>query len=75
MSLPLNLPTERSAAVSGRILQLDGLRAVAILSVLVAHTLHFPLAWVGVDIFFVLSGFLITGILVARKRAGGGYFP
>jgi len=74
MSLPLHLPTERSAAVRGRILQLDGLRAVAILLVLVAHTLHVPLAWVGVDIFFVLSGFLITGILLARKHSGGGYF-
>ena len=74
MSIPLTLPTERSAAVHGRILQLDGLRAVAILAVLVNHTFHTPLTWVGVDVFFVLSGFLITGILLARKRAGGSYF-
>ena len=74
MSLPLTLPTERSATVPGRIVQLDGLRAIAICAVLAAHVLQLPLGWVGVDIFFVLSGFLITGILLARKRSGGGYF-
>jgi len=74
MSISLSLPTERSAAVRGRILQLDGLRAVAILAVLLNHTLHLPLTWAGVDIFFVLSGFLITGILLARKQSGGDYF-
>jgi peptidoglycan/LPS O-acetylase OafA/YrhL len=53
---------------------LDGLRAVAILCVFLAHTLRIPLTWVGVDIFFVLSGFLITGILLKRKLLGGAYF-
>jgi peptidoglycan/LPS O-acetylase OafA/YrhL len=67
-------PVEPSVAVHGRIPQLDGLRAVAILSVFLAHALHVPLTWVGVDIFFVLSGFLITGILIERKMSGGGYF-
>jgi peptidoglycan/LPS O-acetylase OafA/YrhL len=67
-------PTEPSAAVHGRILQLDGLRAVAILAVFLNHSLHTPLTWAGVDIFFVLSGFLITGILLQRKGSGGGYF-
>jgi peptidoglycan/LPS O-acetylase OafA/YrhL len=67
-------PTERSAAVHGRILQLDGLRALAILAVFFNHTLHVPLTWAGVDVFFVLSGFLITGILLQRKVSGGGYF-
>ena len=75
MSLDLKpAPTERSAAVHGRIPQLDGLRAVAILAVFLNHTLHTPLTWVGVDIFFVLSGFLITGILMQRKVSRGGYF-
>ena len=45
---------------------LDGLRAVAILMVFCEHYIRSPKAdwgWAGVDIFFVLSGFLITGIL------------
>lgn len=58
--------------------ELDGLRCYAFLLVLVAH-LHldrfgeFPLGWVGVDIFFVLSGFLITRILL-ESRGSPGYF-
>jgi peptidoglycan/LPS O-acetylase OafA/YrhL len=67
-------PTEPSAATHGRILQLDGLRAVAILAVFLNHAVQTPLTWAGVDIFFVLSGFLITGILLQRKTSGGGYF-
>jgi peptidoglycan/LPS O-acetylase OafA/YrhL len=42
---------------------LDGLRAVAFLMVFLEHYFSFPWGWAGVDIFFVLSGFLITGIL------------
>jgi peptidoglycan/LPS O-acetylase OafA/YrhL len=46
---------------------LDGLRAIAVLLVFTAHYFNLPPAlywgWTGVDMFFVLSGFLITGIL------------
>ena len=46
---------------------LDGLRAVAVLAVMLHHYFtHFLLmapGWASVDVFFVLSGFLITGIL------------
>jgi len=55
-----------------RIKALDGLRAVAVVAVLVSHTV--PAAaggFLGVDIFFVLSGFLITSLLLA-ERAGTG---
>ncbi len=61
-----------------KIPQLDAVRGIAILVVL-AHNLHgfssppFSLVtnygWMGVDLFFVLSGFLITGILLDLKSS------
>ncbi|SMG02233.1 O-antigen acetylase [Burkholderia singularis] len=62
-----------SPGQAGRIVQLDGLRAFAVLSVFFHHALKVPL-WIGVDLFFVLSGFLITGILLERKACGQSYF-
>lgn len=71
-----------------RIPALDGMRGVAILMVLLFHAAaigQFPRdgimspvpvmlsLWCGVELFFVLSGFLITGILVDSKGAAG-YF-
>lgn len=48
------------------IFQLDVLRGLAVLLVVCFHYIsnYFPFGWVGVDLFFVLSGFLITGKLV-----------
>jgi peptidoglycan/LPS O-acetylase OafA/YrhL len=57
-----------------RIAELDGVRGVAITSVIIAHAFGTPLLWAGVDLFFVLSGLLITGILIRRKESGGSYF-
>lgn len=49
---------------------LDGLRAVAFLMVVLQHYYHVPWGFGGVNLFFVLSGFLITGILDdTRDRA------
>lgn len=75
-----------------RLPQLDGLRGIAILGVLLVHysfalppsSPKTPLSllehalsfgWMGVDLFFVLSGFLIGGILISnRHERAGGYF-
>jgi len=84
----------QSAKAVGHQTELDGIRGIAILVVLLSHSivsigvlrLHHPhtiaggiLArlfvpgWGGVDLFFVLSGFLITSILL-RARENSTYF-
>ncbi len=71
-------PNDSSGASSGasgvgRLAGLDGLRAIAVLAVVVYHA---DLGWLpggflGVDVFFVISGFLITTLLLAeRERLG-----
>jgi peptidoglycan/LPS O-acetylase OafA/YrhL len=55
---------------------LDGLRAIAILMVFASHSDLVEFGWAGVQLFFVLSGFLITGILLDMKESlpSGKYF-
>lgn len=61
-----------------RVPELDGLRGIAILLVLVFHFTPYrgglrifapyvQIGWIGVDLFFVLSGYLITGILLDTR--------
>jgi len=67
-----------SKVAVGYMPQLDGLRALAVISVAVFHWHHpeifgvgLDLGTAGVNLFFVLSGFLITGILIdVRNRIG-----
>jgi len=50
----------------------DGLRAVAVVLVMLFHAgLSFPGGYIGVDIFFVISGFLITGLILKEQQTGG----
>jgi peptidoglycan/LPS O-acetylase OafA/YrhL len=67
-----------------RTVALDGLRAIAVLAVIVEHTLPLsltPMLWwgpggAGVRLFFVLSGYLISGILLdARRDANAQRYP
>jgi peptidoglycan/LPS O-acetylase OafA/YrhL len=57
-----------------RIPQLDGVRAIAILAVFFHHALRVKMLWMGVDLFFILSGFLITGVLLSAKHHTIGSF-
>lgn len=66
MSAPTNNHLKYQAYV-------DGLRAVAVLSVIFYHAdLGFSGGYVGVDVFFVISGYLITGLIL--KELEGGHF-
>ncbi len=53
--------------------EIDGLRAIAILPVVLFHAgvPGFSGGFIGVDVFFVISGFLITGILTRDLAEGG----
>ncbi len=63
----------RPAFVLGHRPSLSGLRAIAVLGVFFTHA-HIPFGGdglLGVDLFFVLSGFLITTLLIEEHRAHG----
>ena len=50
---------------------IDGLRAIAVLSVVFYHAgLGFPGGYVGVDVFFVISGYLITALILKDLERG-----
>jgi peptidoglycan/LPS O-acetylase OafA/YrhL len=67
-------PTDRQASGhDGRVAALDGVRGLAVTLVLAFHLglPGTPGGWVGVDVFFGLSGYLITTLLVGEWRATG----
>ncbi len=69
------------SSIERRIEGLDELRGIAILSVLLAHFFHFrtldprlthfSIGGIGVDLFFIISGFLITLILIKTRNDEG----
>jgi peptidoglycan/LPS O-acetylase OafA/YrhL len=67
---PASAPAQLSSSHRADI---QGLRAVAVLLVVLAHAgvRFLEGGFVGVDVFFVLSGFLITGLLLAEARKNG----
>jgi peptidoglycan/LPS O-acetylase OafA/YrhL len=63
-----------------RIKQIDFLRGIAILFVIIVHYATFiPLlgsnGWIGVDLFFVLSGYLVSGLLFSEYKKYGNIKP
>ena len=54
-----------------RILQIQGLRALAALLVTIFHARLLPGGFIGVDIFYVISGFLITGLILREIEKTG----
>ena len=66
-------PGPAPASQTSRIVGIDGLRALAVLGVMVFHAdwLYAQGGFFGVDLFFVISGFLITRLLLAELERSG----
>lgn len=56
---------------TAKILEIQGLRALAATLVLIFHAKFVSGGFIGVDIFYVISGFLITGLLLKELNAKG----
>ena len=63
------MATEHRGDGEPRIPGLDGVRALAVIGVIASHSGLMNIGWLGVDVFFGLSGYLITGILLRAKDA------
>ena len=66
-------PQPTQATARRRLAGLDGLRAIAVILVILYHLApgYLPGGYIGVDIFFVLSGFLITTLLIQEREHTG----
>lgn len=70
--MPTDITPTAARSTSGYIPALDGLRAFAVVLVVAFHARLMPGGFVGVDVFFVLSAFLITRVLQQEFAQAGG---
>ena len=71
--MPHSVDPRSDGSRSPRLRGLDGLRALAVAAVILYHLGSgiVPGGFIGVDVFFVISGYLITGLLVREKDSYG----
>ncbi len=70
---------DNSTPIKSRLRELDFLRGIAIILVIFRHQFLFDflqtMGWIGVDLFFVLSGFLVSGLLFKEYQKFGSVKP
>lgn len=75
-SAPLSVYTHQEYLGRGYVGELDGIRGLAVVLVIACHIkrdpFHFVSGHLGVTLFFVLSGYLITAIALREERSRGG---
>lgn len=69
LEMEITLAQDRKHSIIGYIPAIDGLRAVAVVSVILFHLNNnlLPGGFAGVDVFFVISGFVVTGSLMDKR--------
>jgi len=75
LTIGINQSFYNSVQPKNRLRELDFLRGIAIILVIFRHQLLFDflktMGWIGVDLFFVLSGFLVSGLLFKEYQKFG----